>query len=354
MASTSTKALFTKIKILGAGDGRLELSNNQIYALFAYSCHDLGWDLAKDLDLAFVDLPTTNYFSTPLGWFEDLDTQDDISGERVLDALQRGISKDEDFGLFIHNLASLHKRRLKYRRILSGQPRPTMDQVGPRSLLEYGVVEARLLSSWMIWRKWIFDIDNRSGQETGYLFEPILASCIGGEPFGSKNSPVKRIGSDGKPANKGRQIDCYVASERTAYEFKLRVTIAASGQGRFAEELSFPAECKATGLNPILLVLDPTPSHRLTDLSAEFEANGGSVLIGHDAWNHMDDKAGPVMATFINTYIKPPLERMATFDESSLVDISLSWTDEKITIAGSAGEYVVQRDQSEEKSSRIV
>lgn len=343
MASTSTRTLFTKLKVLGAGDGKLELSNNQIHALLGYACSNLKWDISEDIGLQPMDLPSTNYFEAPLSWFEALDTDSDSAPESVLDALQRGISKDEDFGLFIHNLASLHKRRLKYRRILSEQPRPTMDQVGPRSLLEYGVAEARLLSSWMIWRKWIFDIDNRSGQETGYLFEPILASCIGGEPIGSKNSPVKRIGSDGKPTKNGRQIDCYVAAETTAYEFKLRVTIAASGQGRFGEELSFPVECKAAGLTPVLLVLDPTPSHRLTDLSKAFEESGGFVLIGDDAWNHMDEQAGQVMATFIDTYIKPPLAKMATFDESSLVDISLSWSDERITIAEPSGEYIVSR-----------
>lgn len=347
MPSTSTKTLFTKLKILGSGDGKLEITNNQIRALLEFSCRDLAWDIVEDLNLDTIGLPETDYFATPLEWFEDIDAEDDIATECVLEALQCGVSKDEDFRLFIHNLAALHKRRLKYRRILSEQPRPTMDQVGPRSLLEYGVVDARLLSSWMIWRKWIFDIDNRSGQETGYLFEPILASCIGGEPVGSKNSPVKRIGVDGKPTKNGRQIDCYVAADKTAYEFKLRVTIAASGQGRFAEELSFPAECRAAGLVPILLVLDPTPSHRLTDLSAAFEKNGGFVLIGEAAWTHMDREAGQVMATFIDTYIKPPLARMATFDESTLVDISLSWTNEKIIIGEPAGEYVVQRKQTE-------
>lgn len=348
MASTNTKTLFTKLKILGAGDGKLEISNNQIRALLDFSCKNLNWDITADLGLNPIGLPDTDYFATSLEWFENLDTEEDFATGEVLEAIQRGISKNEDFGLFIHNLTSLHKRRLKYRRILSEQPRPTMDQVGPRSLLEYGVVEARLLSSWMIWRKWIFDIDNRSGQETGYLFEPILASCIGGEPVGSKNSPVKRIGADGKPAKNGRQIDCYVATDKKAYEFKLRVTIAASGQGRFAEELSFPAECRAAGLTPILLVLDPTPSHRLTDLSAAFEANGGSVLIGEEAWAHMDREAGPVMAVFIETYIKPPLARMATFDESSLVDISLSWTNERIIIAEPVGSYIVQRKQRED------
>lgn len=347
MASTYTKTLFTKLKILGAGDGKLELSNNQIHALFAFSCSNLGWDISQELRLDPIEIPSEDYYLAPLDYFEDLENSIQIPATDVLEALQLGISKDEDFGLFVHNLASLHKRRLKYRRILSEQPRPTMDQVGPRSLLEFGVVEARLLSSWIIWRKWIFDIDNRAGQETGYLFEPILASCLGGEAVGARNSPVKRIGADGKPSKDGRQIDCYVAGDSRAYEFKLRVTIAASGQGRFAEELSFPVECKAAGLTPILLVLDPTPSHRLSDLSSAFEANGGSVLIGEEAWNHMDEKAGAIMASFIETYIKPPLERMSNYDESSLVDISLSWDDERITISEPAGEYIVNRKQSE-------
>jgi hypothetical protein len=31
--------------------------------------------------------------------------------------------------------------------------------------------------------EWLYDIDNRSAQETGYLFEPILAAAIGGIPY---------------------------------------------------------------------------------------------------------------------------------------------------------------------------
>ena len=72
------------------------------------------------------------------------------------------------------------------------------------------------------------------------MFEPILASCLGGEAVGSTNSPVKRLDEEGKPKATGRQIDCYIGAENLAYEFKIRVTIAASGQGRFGEELSFP------------------------------------------------------------------------------------------------------------------
>ena len=119
MVSTSTKTLFTKLKVLGAGDGRLDLSNNQVHALFAYACLNLNWDILRDLGLHPLDLPSNDYYTAPLTWFEDLDAGQDIEADAVLEALQRGITKEEDFGLFIHNLASLHKRRLKYRRILS-------------------------------------------------------------------------------------------------------------------------------------------------------------------------------------------------------------------------------------------
>lgn len=343
MVSTSTRALFTKLKVLGAGDAKLDLSNGQIHSLLQFSCLDLGWSMEGDLGLASVALPDSEYFKVQIEWFEQRDTNADAGNDTLLHAIQRGIEKNADFGLFLHNLAALHKRRLKYRRILGDQPRPAMNQVGPRSLLEYGWIDEGLLASWIIWRKWIFDIDNRSGQETGYLFEPILASCIGGEPVGSRNSPVRRIGAGEDVVGGGRQIDCYVASDMTAYEFKLRVSIAASGQGRFGEELSFPAECRAAGLTPILLVLDPTPSKRLTELAAAFERAGGQTLIGEEAWRHLEGKAGPIMAAFIDHYLKPPLERMAEFDETKLLDITLSWEDDKIVISEPSSTYPVNR-----------
>ncbi len=82
-----------------------------------------------------------------------------------------------------------------------------MDQIEPRVLIEYGCCDVELLANWMVWRKWIYDIDNRSAQETGYLFEPVLASCLGGEGMGAKNSPIKRLDAAGNPTPNGRQID---------------------------------------------------------------------------------------------------------------------------------------------------
>jgi hypothetical protein len=103
------------------------------------------------------------------------------------------------------------------------------------------------------------DIDNRSAQETGYLFEPILAAAISGIPFAAAKSPIKRTDNP----RQGRQVDCL--DGKLAYEFKMRVTIAASGQGRFQEELAFARDCYHSGYIPVLLVLDPTPSARSKD-----------------------------------------------------------------------------------------
>ena len=170
-------------------------------------------------------------------------------------------------------LAALHKHRLKYQRILQTQAIPTIDEVGPRGLLQYGVVEPKALAPFLLWRKWIYNIDNRAAQETGYLFEPIIANAIGGTPASAKKSPVKRATDN----TKGRQVDCI--RDKKAHEIKLRVTMAASGQGRWSEELEFPADCKASGFTPVLVVLDPTPNDKLDELSTRFRDNAGEVHI---------------------------------------------------------------------------
>ncbi len=138
-------------------------------------------------------------------------------------------------------------------------------------------------------------------KRTGYLFEPILCAALGGVPFSAKRSPIKRTG---RPAD-GRQVDCIVGED--AYEFKIRVTIAASGQGRWSEELAFPADCRASGFNPVLVVLDPTQNPRLTELSKAFVKSGGAIYIGEDAWSHLEDRAGATMAVFLEVYVRQPV-----------------------------------------------
>lgn len=199
-------------------------------------------------------------------------------------------------------LATLHKRRLKYQRILQTQPIPTLNQVGPRGLLQYGSLSTGALAGFLFWRKWIFDIDNRAGQETGYIFEPIVARCVGGEAYSANRSPVKRRDR----AADGRQVDC-IYDDR-AYEIKMRVTVAASGQGRWAEEKDFPADCRASGYTPVLLVFDDTQADKLDELSAIFLREGGEVRVGQGAWEHLEELAGPTMSTFLEKYVRAPLK----------------------------------------------
>lgn len=325
----------------GSGEAQVVISDAEILALLSIAIHNLNWSFPA-LNITEFKTPNKNYYEIPLAWFhaqENTITEPNL----VLDALSKCFDKNNDFALYIENLSALHRRRVKYQRILSTQQLPTMDQIGPRALLEFGNSETTLLANWMLWRKWIYDIDNRSAQETGYLFEPLLASCIGGAPVSASHSPVKRLDSNGNPSNKGRQIDCLVPTNNRTYELKLRVTIAASGQGRFNEEMSFPVESQAAGFIPVLLVLDPTHSNRLEELSTKYIECGGQFYHGEAAWKHMEQEAGDIVSVFIENYIKPAIKGIEAVDISILQSINLHWSEDNITISTPQNDYVIKR-----------
>jgi hypothetical protein len=304
-------ALVTKARTMGLATAiPIYLEDAELVRLTAIILADVGHN---PLSIAGLSLPTgcSSYYDCPLEWFSESTGKADFVP--VYLAAQAAVA---DFDTYFRALTEIHKRRRKYARILSAQPLPTMVQVAPRSLLEFGIIASPALASWMTWRKWFYDIDNRSAQETGYLFEPILASVLGGIAYGARNSPIRRR-SD--PA-KGRQADCIVG--KTAYEFKLRVTIAASGQGRFGEELDFAEDCRSCGFRPVLLVLDPTPSHRLDDLAREYARVGGEAFIGDAAWIHLEQEAGPTMATFVEKYVRRPIAEVDKW-ASNLLDLRI-------------------------------
>lgn len=257
--------------------------------------------------------PQQEYYDTAVDWFTAPDAT--ITSFDVVDMLDAGVSLDQDFMTYLKCLTELHKRRRKYGLILQQQPLPTMVQVSPRALMECGPdFPPEALASWLTWRKFFYDLDNRSAQETGYLFEPILAAAIGGEPKSARDRVVRRTDD---PA-KGRQVDCWkVQPDGTllAYELKLRVTIAASGQGRFGEELSFARDCKNSGAKPILVVLDPTENDKLTGLQAAYREAGGAAYVGDAAWGHLEDEAGTTMASFIERYVRVPVASVSSFEK---------------------------------------
>jgi hypothetical protein len=298
--------------------------------------------------------PSEEYYALNTDWFTA--TSGVVKADDLIGLLEMGSSLDEDFMTYLKCLTELHKRRRKYGLILERQPLPTMVQISPRALMEYGPdFPTEALASWLTWRKFFYDLDNRSAQETGYLFEPILAAAIGGEPMSAKERVVRRSNDP----TKGRQVDCWkVEPDGTplAYELKLRVTIAASGQGRFAEELSFAEDCKSSGVKPILVVLDPTENNKLTDLQAAYRKVGGECYVGDDAWNHLEKEAGATMAAFIEKYVRRPVGEVSAFESvvgadpkrRSLVLLNLATKLEGSQMSISLGDFVRRIERHED------
>ena len=248
----------------GVGDTLVQLEPKEIALLICISHCDLFKKYPGNADSKIIEIAEKPYYSIQsnnIDALPSLDVDEVYNYFKTTNALVVS-----EYTMYLRKLCDLHRKRFKYRTILQNQPFPTVEQIGPRTLLEYGNCESTLLFNWMSWRKWAYDVDNRSAQETGYLFEPILVSCIGGETISHSKSLVKRIDDAGKQTSEGRQIDCYIEhkDKKYAYELKMRVTIAASGQGRFNEELTFPKEAKLAGIIPVLvgrkLVSIATPS----------------------------------------------------------------------------------------------
>jgi hypothetical protein len=301
----SQEAIWQKAKSLGAGEQAVSLTDEMCSYLLARIVLDLqqrsGFpDIPPNLPPLFSNRSASELI------LPGLDCK--AFFERVVAAIQ-------DADTYFACLAALQKARLKYETILSTQPIPTLEQVGPRALLQYGKLSSQALVCLLFWRKWFFDIDNRAGQETGYLFEPVIAYAIGGTPAPSKRSPVKRH----RNKTKGRQVDCIL--DDRAYELKIRVTIAASGQGRWQEELDFPIDCRKSGFKPVLVCMDGTRNPKLDALEAAFKKQKGEVYIGDRAWSHLESLAGDTMAKFIERYVRGPIQTLLAEGDKPLLDL---------------------------------
>jgi len=335
----SQKAIIAKAQAVGAGEQGVALSHDACTYLVAVIAQDLGL-LAK----------FPEFTATPPAFFGASSLKSlTISGLNFMALFERLASLTPDADTYFHCLATLHKARLKYERILETQPIPTIEQVGPRGLLQYGTLSSKALTGLLLWRKWIYDIDNRAAQETGYVFEPIIASAIGGVPVSATKSPVRRQGDKGK----GRQVDC-IRPDSKAYEIKIRVTIAASGQGRWKEELEFPSDCKASGYLPVLVVLDPTPNPKLAELERRFFAEGGEVYIGENAWQHFRSLAGSTMSRFIELYVHESVASLLAEMPKSPEDIpdmilSMGPKELRISLAGEV--LIIRRDPQAAEAS---
>ena len=327
--SQSQKSLIERARNVGG--------SNMAVPLDDAACSYLLARLAHDLNLAAqhpeVGGPVSPFFETmPVSSLR-------LEGVEFLPLAERLFASMPDADTYFSCLAALHKARLKFERILQRQPFSTMDQIGHRGLLQFGSMSPTALVAFLAWRKWLYDTDNRAAQETGYLFEPILAAAIGGAPVSAARSPVRRT-EDG---TKGRQVDC--VKGKVAYEFKLRVTIAASGQGRWDRELMFPQDCKSSNYKPVLVVLDATDNPRLAELTAAFSAAGGEAYVGDAAWRMLESEAGAVMATFLDRYVRAPLNELLAPEPAQLPDVTLAQTRDSLAFHIGNESLVVERTE---------
>ena len=332
MSLTKTQqTIWEKARAYGSGDQAVGLTDEMCAYLVCRIAHDLG------LQNKFPEAPKSllPFFET-----DDLDSLV-VTGVDAQDLFERLIKQNSDADMYFACLSTVHKARLKYETILETQPIPTLEQVGPRGLLQYGKLGPAALTGLLFWRKWFFDIDNRAGQETGYLFEPIIAYAVGGIPVPAKKSPIKR----NKNNKKGRQIDCLLGKK--AYELKIRVTIAASGQGRWREELDFPIDCKKSGYKPVLVVLDSTPNPKLSELEQAFLCQDGEVYKGISAWKHLDNLAGPTMSLFLDNYIRGPIDRLVKETPPILPKFVSTMSDDSISITVGDETFRIVRRESE-------
>ena len=316
-----------KARAIGGGSQGVPLSEAACAYIVGVSATDLGLknqfpELPKELPPFFGDRPIDSL---------------EVADVPFLPMLERLVDLVPDADSYFASLAQLHKSRLKYERILQTQAIPSAEQVGPRTLLEFGKMRPSALGAYLFWRKWLFDIDNRAAQETGYLFEPIIAGAIGGVSASAKRSPIRR---HDRP-DKGRQVDC-IKGDR-AYEFKLRVTIAASGQGRWREELSFPKDCRKSGYTPVLVVLDSTPNPKLEELRREFRAERGESYAGAEAWGHLNSIAGPTMGKFLELYVHRPIESVMGEAEQPLPPLTVRMEVDDIAVEVGDDSFKINR-----------
>ncbi|MCL1982417.1 MAG: hypothetical protein FWG53_04905 [Clostridiales bacterium] len=190
----------------GSGDALIRIEPKDVVLLIHIAAIDVLGLTCKWMIPQYIDIAKKDFFEITS---QDIDSLEMVSEEQAIEFMGLCGASDPSNVIFLYlrNLCELYRRRFKFVNILKKQPFPLAEQIGPKSLLEYGHCDNNLLFTWMCWRKWIYDIDNRSAQETGYLFEPILASCIGGVSVSHRHSPVKRISDSGIQTAEGRRTD---------------------------------------------------------------------------------------------------------------------------------------------------
>ena len=135
--------MIEKARSVGGADLAVPLSDDACCYLIATIANDLG------LGRKFPAFPKR----LPSFFGREPPSHLVLPGHDFSTIIEQLLEFDPNADTYFSCLAMLHKCRLKYARILERQPIPTMDQVGPRGLLQYGTMGARALAGFMLWRK---------------------------------------------------------------------------------------------------------------------------------------------------------------------------------------------------------
>jgi hypothetical protein len=82
-----------------------------------------------------------------------------------------------------------------------------------------------------------------------------------------------------------------------------------------------------------LVVLDPTPNPRLTELQEVFRANGGDAFVGDAAWEHLEAEAGHVMGQFLERYVRQPIQSLLAAAPRALPPLTATDRGDSIELA---------------------
>ena len=96
----------------------------------------------------------------------------------------------------------------------------------------------------------------------------------------------------------------------------------------------------------MLVVLDATPNDKLDELRKAFESQGGESFIGTPAWEHLNDMAGPTMATFLQTYVHAPLRALVANPAPRLPPLTLRMQAGEIAVHIGDDSFRIARDRA--------
>lgn len=139
LSAEKSQQLTKLLTITNTANMRALMDPIELAKLIAFVAIDIGReeDMKRFTPALWPTIvPKQDYYSTAIDWFSTPDIS--VTPFDVVDMLDAGTSFDQDFMTYLKCLTELHKRRRKYALILQRQPLPTMVQISPRTLMEYG------------------------------------------------------------------------------------------------------------------------------------------------------------------------------------------------------------------------